>query len=252
MGSPPRPLAAVTGSPARPPAPSRFRWQHIATTLRDGIRSGALPPGSHLESEATLSRTWGVSRSTVRRAIRELTLLGLVERDRGIGTRVLREAPLRLSDSPGIHEVELTRQAKPALRTARIQHVPADADVAASLGVAAGTRVVNVQRVLYASGSPVAVVESFRRMAPATGDRVTTREIMSTFAHGREADSRARGIRITVEAAGPEDTRILGLMAGSPVLLSSVTTFDVGGEPIGYDRHRYRPDHFALLVVEVA
>lgn len=252
MGSSPPALPGVAGASASRATPPSFRWQRIAATLRDGISSGALPPGSHLESEATLSDTWGVSRSTVRRAIRELTLLGLVERDRGIGTRVLRPVSPGPSASPGLHEVELSSRARSTLRTARIQHVPADADVAAALRLATDTRVVNVQRVLYASGAPVAVAESFRRMSPAAGDRVTTREIMTTFAHGRDADTWTRGIRIVVEAAGPEDARILGLAPGSPVLLSSVTTFDVGGEPIGYDRRRYRPDHFALLVVEVA
>lgn len=44
------------------------------------IRSGTIGPGTRLASEETMSREFGVSRTSVREAIRELVTLGLVER----------------------------------------------------------------------------------------------------------------------------------------------------------------------------
>lgn len=60
----------------------------VAQALMDDIRRGQYPVGSLLPPELELCTQFGVSRHTVREAIRRLQERGLVTRQRGIGTSV--------------------------------------------------------------------------------------------------------------------------------------------------------------------
>jgi DNA-binding FadR family transcriptional regulator len=55
-------------------------YEQLADVLRDRIQAGALREGERLPSELSLARQAGVSRSTVREALRTLQEAGLIER----------------------------------------------------------------------------------------------------------------------------------------------------------------------------
>jgi GntR family transcriptional repressor for pyruvate dehydrogenase complex len=69
----------VTGSTVRPPA-----YQQLADELRDEITSGRLQPGERLPPEPELCVRTGVSRSTVREALRLLASQHLIITTRGV------------------------------------------------------------------------------------------------------------------------------------------------------------------------
>ena len=69
-------------------APSSRKYQRVYSALRKEIQSGRLKKGDRLPSEAELVRTFGASRITVGRAVRDLQAAGLVERRAGSGTYV--------------------------------------------------------------------------------------------------------------------------------------------------------------------
>src|SRR5919197_1991370 len=55
-------------------------YQRLAASIRESIVSGELPPGRRLPSELKLAEQTGVSRSTVREALRVLQESGFIER----------------------------------------------------------------------------------------------------------------------------------------------------------------------------
>lgn len=61
----------------------------LADKLIEGINSGRWPVGSLIPKEMELVAQEGVSRHTVRAALKKLELLGLIERTPHVGTRVL-------------------------------------------------------------------------------------------------------------------------------------------------------------------
>ena len=69
--------------------------QQIAGALRAQILGGGTRPGDQLETEPTLARRLGVSRSTLRSAIALLEHEGHVERRHGAGTFVTARPVLR-------------------------------------------------------------------------------------------------------------------------------------------------------------
>lgn len=79
-GPPPRKLFAVAGVATR--------YALLADSIIEDIAAGRYAVGSLLPTETELCEQFGVSRHTVREALRRLREMGLVSRHQGIGTRV--------------------------------------------------------------------------------------------------------------------------------------------------------------------
>lgn len=71
------------------------RYRQVAERLIEDIRAGKLTVGSRLPGELELVADFGVSRHTVREALRRLEDLGLIGRRQGVGTVVLAREPTR-------------------------------------------------------------------------------------------------------------------------------------------------------------
>lgn len=106
-----------TGAGALQVTRLRPAYQQVADQLRELILGGSLSPGDRLPNEADLCTSFGVSRSTVREAIRVLSSKGLVYTMRGTtgGTFVNRIRAEEVSDyleasiglMSGAHDVTL-------------------------------------------------------------------------------------------------------------------------------------------------
>jgi DNA-binding FadR family transcriptional regulator len=111
----PRTTESASSPANREPAPvstprARLRVQsvrpayhQVADELRAQISTGALSAGDRLPNEAELSRSFGVSRSTVREALRVLTSQHLIETKRGVlgGSFVAAPDPARVVEDVG-------------------------------------------------------------------------------------------------------------------------------------------------------
>lgn len=75
-------MSGVTLGPGSP------RYVQLADTLMRDIKRGRYGVGDMLPTELTLCDQYGVSRHTVREAIRRLAENGLVSRQQGVGTKV--------------------------------------------------------------------------------------------------------------------------------------------------------------------
>lgn len=71
----------ATGNGSKKP-----RYQELAEDLRAGILRGDYPDPAHFPTESVLCSRYGVSRFTVREALRSLQTEGLIQRKRGSGT----------------------------------------------------------------------------------------------------------------------------------------------------------------------
>ena len=90
----PSPLSALPVTRLRP------AYQQVADQLRELILDGSLAPGDRLPPESEIGGNFGVSRSTVREALRVLASQGLVKTSRGTtgGTFVSHIDPGQISD----------------------------------------------------------------------------------------------------------------------------------------------------------
>ncbi|WP_189268393.1 FadR/GntR family transcriptional regulator [Streptomyces fuscichromogenes] len=80
-----------------PKRPARLAHA-VVESLTDAIVSGTLPPGSALPVEPELCETFGVSRITIREAVKSLEGKGLVRARQGSGTTVTQSEEWNLLD----------------------------------------------------------------------------------------------------------------------------------------------------------
>jgi GntR family transcriptional regulator len=138
---------------ARRPLPSE-----IAVVLKAEMRDGVHPPGGRLPSEADLCRRFEVSRATVRSALKELDVLGLVHTRHGVGTFVHRRPAVRdgLERMTSISDSIRASGKEPGHEYARRTLREVLPDEAERMGVPADTEVLELRRRITADGEVVA------------------------------------------------------------------------------------------------
>ncbi|MCU0757942.1 MAG: GntR family transcriptional regulator [Steroidobacteraceae bacterium] len=139
--------------PAQPP-----RYRQLADELIGEIRAGRLRIGQTLPGELELGEAFGVSRHTVREALRMLEELGLIARQQGVGTVVT----ARESTESYVHRVrspEQLMQYPPDSRLALLSsgEVVANRATARLLGCTTGTRWFRIRSIrrLKANGAAI-------------------------------------------------------------------------------------------------
>jgi DNA-binding GntR family transcriptional regulator len=126
----------------------------LVNILRQAIASGQYQAGDQLPTESELCAAYDVSPMTVRRAIGVLLDQGAVSTTRGRGTFV---QPLRLAtatfDLSEFHDILADPSVTARVVEARV--LPAGPRAAANLGVADGTHVVSIRRILQREDQPL-------------------------------------------------------------------------------------------------
>lgn len=129
-----------------------------AETLRSAIATGEYAPGSRLPTEFELSGALKVSRSTIRAAIKELSVLGLVHTAHGVGTFVAEQPAVRagLEQMDSITESIRAMGKEPGMVYASRTIRPVLPDEAAKMAVGGDTEVLELRRTIYADGEVMA------------------------------------------------------------------------------------------------
>jgi len=136
---------------------ANFPFQRLQADLAALI--ARTPAGERLTSEPGLAKQLGVSRATLREAMRTFETQGLIRRRQGAGTFVVGKVPVM---DAGLEVLESLDTMAHRLHLAttvsdlQIEQVNADNESATALGIAPGGRLTRVQRVMRADGRPVA------------------------------------------------------------------------------------------------
>lgn len=134
------------------------RVAHVAEGLRATIRTGEFVAGDRLPTEAQLAAQYGVSRPTVRAALRELETMSLVRTQHGVGSFIAENhtitAGLERLDS--ITESIRNTGCEPGMTyQARVVR-PLLPDEAEKLGVSGDTLALEIRRTILADDEIVA------------------------------------------------------------------------------------------------
>jgi GntR family transcriptional regulator len=133
--------------------------------LTEQIANGNYLPGDKIPNEIELAAMFGVQRMTVRQAVDKLVSDRILMRKRGQGTYLLPAegaVPTRsLATISSYHNDIATAGLNPRYKLLEVKVIPADEYVAKQLGLAKGTDVISLFRLMLASGVPLVLERSY-------------------------------------------------------------------------------------------
>jgi GntR family transcriptional regulator len=163
---------------------SRLRSLSVQGELAERIDQGRLAAGTRLPSEPELAAEFGVSRATLREALRALEGQGLVRRLWGSGTYVAERTRVAnsLEENFGVSDAIRAAGMQAGTEQGRQWTGPAAASEAERLGLDPGQDVLIIERVRTADGRPV----------------VFSRDIMPSSIIGDRADAADQMLRRSI------------------------------------------------------
>jgi GntR family transcriptional regulator len=240
----------TSGSLRRGPVPLHHQ---VYLQLSASLDAGRWQPADRLPTERELAAGFGCSLITVRRALDELRRERRIERKPGRGTFVT-SPPLErdLTALTSFTDEMRSRGLDPQTRLVRTATQPAEAMVAAALGIEPGAPVLFIERVRSVSGQPLMLEQAY--LPSERFPDLPTADLERGSLYQALADRYGlRPVRAdeTVEPVLPSarEARLLEQPPHRPALLIELIACAEDGSPIEYcraivrgDRARYRVD----------
>jgi GntR family transcriptional regulator len=228
------------------------KTRQVYLVLRDRIASGRLDDQSALPAEQALAVEYGVSRVTVRRALAELELEGLISRRRGAGTFVLGGGVAKpiVTDFSDVLANLVAMGRETAVRLLAFGYREPSAAIARALGLDAGEKAQVSVRVRLIDGQPFShltthVPESIG-VTYSEAD-LAARPLLSLLERSGVKIERATQ-EVTAVLATPDVAAALEVDVGSALLAMTRTVFAADGRGVEHLSALYRPDRYALAM----
>ncbi|MGH8294879.1 MAG: GntR family transcriptional regulator [Steroidobacteraceae bacterium] len=229
------------------------RYLRLYQVLSQALAEACLGAGEALASEPRLMREYGVSRSTVRRALARLEAEGRIERKRGSGTfvRNRRGGGTVLTDVSAMLDGAASPPAAISRRTVAFRRVPTPAFLLAGEG-GFGARTLLVRQIRHLEREPIVLETAY---VPEEIGRGLTRQrlgaergsiLTALAAAGHPGVSRER--EFTALEADPLAAKSLGIAVGAPVFNVCTLARDPQQRVVAYVSCLYRPDRYQARV----
>ncbi|WP_419998904.1 GntR family transcriptional regulator [Streptomyces boninensis] len=227
--------------------PSRTAlYRMIQNEIQRDILSGKLKPGAWLPSESQLRERYGVSQTSVRRALQELQRLGLVERFHGRGSIVASNEIRAMSPMLGLGR-EL-RQRGFAIRPELLSNAEAAADaaVAAALDIEAGDTVVHIERRYWIGDDPFVFLDHYLVPQPGIDFAEFAGESLYAFFTERGAQPTHARERVSAVNLSEAEAELLRVEPGAAAMLRERTASGADHRPVEFTRYILRGDRYHL------
>jgi GntR family transcriptional regulator len=223
-------------------------WAQVLSDLSDRLGVGEFD--ERFPTDQELVDTYGVSRQTVREAVRRLVDDGVLARERGRGTRV---RTVEFEHTAGtleglFHQVE----AQGATQTSivRVCEETTDTGIARRLTLPAGAGLVHIERLRLADEEPLALDRSW---LPA---RVARRLLEASLTHAGLYDELARLCEVTIDGGSERvrpviptarERRALGIGSGVAAFAIERLVYSQG-TPVEWRQSLVRGDRYSFVV----
>jgi len=211
-------------------------YVQIRETLRNKVSKGAYLVGEKLPPEVELSKEFGVSRMTVRRAIEELVQEGILLRKWGEGTFVSSNKVVRdYSKLTAFHEDASNRGLKPFSKIISTEIINADQKIADILKIKTGEKLFHALRLrLTESLGIVALHELFIPLLLCPWIESADLENASLYSLYEMHNVKIEWGTQIVEARLPTKRQavLLDVSMNTPVLFSDRTSFTKNNIPV--------------------
>lgn len=231
-------------------------YSHIAEEISAMIREGAYKPGDLLPTEMELSKTYNVSRPTVRAAMQQLAVDGYIRRVKGSGTFVakpkLEQSSVRFIES--YNQEMKSKGLIPKTEVLELRRVAAPPVPAEKLGIAVGAPVIKLKRLRFARPDfddlPVLLTTAYIPMETAPHLLELDLENVSLYDTLEEIGIQIHRVRreIEIKLLHGKTARLLAAEENSPAHFVTSTGFDGDGRIIEYAESFYPADRNKFII----
>jgi GntR family transcriptional regulator len=230
---------------------ANFPFQRLQADLAKLIAE--TPPGARLMSEPDLAKQMGVSRATLREAMRTFETQGLIRRRQGSGTYVVGkfqviEAGLEVLES--IETMARRMNLEVSVSDLHIEQTNADSKIAEGLCVEEGTPYVRVRRVMRAESRPVAyLIDSLPVDTLKVDDLANEfRGSVLDYLIGSGVDLQVSRAAISATNAVAEVAKALEIQRDDVLLRFASQLYDGKGKLVDYSVSYFIPGYFHFHV----
>lgn len=228
-------------------------FHKLQTALRAIIEK--TPPGQKLPAEPVLAKTLGVSRATLREAMRDFESQGLILRRQGIGTFVVSHPQVIESGLEVLESIESLAKKiglNVSMGDLHIERILAADEMASIFEVDQNTPLVKVRRTILAENRPVAILVDIlpeNILHPADLQSGFTGSVLDLLLR-RGSPLLAKSVaNIRAEAASSDVARALRIQRGDVLLVFIACLYDANARVVDYSFSYFLPGYFQFHVV---
>lgn len=215
----------------------------------------ATKPGERLPSEPVLARELGVSRATLREAMRAFETQGLIRRRQGAGTYVMHSSPVIESGLEILESIETLAERiglEVHMGELQVESHPATDEQADLFQSPPDILILQLKRVIYTDGRPVAYLIDHVPESVLTPDELGegfTGSVLDLLISRGEPEPLSSRCEISAIAASSELARALGVQRGDGLLRFEAYLYDNTGNVIDHSLSYFLPGVFRFHVV---
>jgi GntR family transcriptional regulator len=212
-------------------------------------------PGDRLPSEPELARQLGVSRATLREAMRTFETQGMIHRRQGAGTFVVHPSQVIESGLEILESIEtLARRIElpVAMGELRTEHRPATPDEAQVLGLEPGIPILCLTRPILAEGHPVAYLVDIMPddlLSPEELQHGFTGSVLDLLLKRGSPQLGTSRCDINAVTASVDISRAMRIQRGDVLLRFEACLYSADGRAIDYSFSYFLPGYFRFHVV---
>jgi GntR family transcriptional regulator len=231
---------------------ANFPFQRLQSDLAALIER--TPAGARLISEPDLAKQLGVSRATLREAMRTFETQGLIRRRQGAGTFVVGKVPVMDAGLEVLESLDtMARRMNLAIAVSdlNVEQIAAEEEQAHELGVTVGSCLTRVRRVMRAETRPVAYL-----IDTMSEDTLKIADLPEGFNGSvldflleRGDDLRISRAAISATNATAEVAKALEIQRGDVLLQFVSQIYNAAGKNVEYTVSYFIPGYFNFHVV---
>jgi GntR family transcriptional regulator len=232
---------------------SHYPFKRLQSELAEMINS--LPAETRLPSEPHLAKQLGVSRATLREAMRSFEVQGMIRRRQGVGTFVVAKVPVLDTGLEVLESIEtIAQRSGLTVRMGEllVQQVAADEEQAALLKLKGGADLTRVSRIIFTDQHPIAYLVDCLPV-----DILAVDELQSGFTGSvldlllRRGDPKLTQSRTEIKAIGAtsEVARALQIQRGDVLLHFAAQLYSEDSRVVDHSISYFLPGYFRFHVV---
>jgi len=222
-------------------------YRDLAQALRQAVTEDILSAGDVLPGERDLAEAIDISRTSVRKAIESLVHDGILLRRHGARTAVAERVEKPLSALTSFSEDMRSRGIEPGMIWIAKEVAPASPAEIMALNLSVGAKVCRLKRLRTGDGKPMAIEHAVVPAEVLSDPSEVTGSLYEVLTRLDRRPVRALQ-RLRAAIASPEDSLLLNLEPGAPLLVAERRCFTRDGTPIEFTRTLYCGTRYDFLV----